>query len=99
MLGTNSIPEPQRESDIDSVFHSFSHNKDGDTDGDRDVDETNSQNALDEVLRRWDINVGEKEQTALTKSFKLQWNNYSNTDGKLDTTQAIGFVRSVMDDV
>ena len=41
MMGANSIPATQQDSDIDSVFHSYSHNKDLNANGERDVDVSN----------------------------------------------------------
>ena len=99
LMEANTIPESQRENDIDSVFHSFSHNKDESTDGERDIDMNNGQSALDELLRRWDINLNEKESGLLNNSFQKQWRNYVNANDKLDSTQAVQFVRSVIDDV
>jgi hypothetical protein len=58
-MSANSIPETQKENDIDSVFHSYSHNKN--TDGERDIELSSGQNALDEVLRRWDITLNDRE--------------------------------------
>lgn len=41
LMDANTIAESQRENDIDSVFHSYSHNKDDSTDGERDIDQSN----------------------------------------------------------
>lgn len=51
------------------------------------------------MLRRWDINLNEKESGLLNNSFQKQWHIYVNSNDKLDTNQAVQFVRSVIDDV
>jgi hypothetical protein len=65
------IDPQQYDSDVDSVFHSFSHNKDSNVNGERDISSENGEQALDELLRRWDINLSDKEIDIIKqKNFK-----------------------------
>ena len=97
---TKNIPDTQYESDIDSVFHSFSHNRDDLSNGERDISPDNGEMAVDELVRRWDISLSDKEVDVLKrKNFKAVWNRYANANGHIDTSQAVDFMKDLVNDI
>ena len=62
-----NLPTNQVDSDIDTEFHSFSHLS-GDH-GERDISLSNGQQAMDELIRKWEIQLNDKESEALNRHF------------------------------
>lgn len=60
----------------------------------------NGEMAFDELLRRWDINLSDKETELMKrKNFKPMWEHYANAEGGIGTSQAVDFVKSLVNDI
>ena len=90
---TKHIPTSEYDSDIDSVFHTYSHNK-AEEPSERDINFQNGLQAFDELMRKWEITLSDKEQREMVdKHFTPSWNRNANSNGNLDSTESISFVK------
>ena len=92
----SKVPAAQIDSDIDEIFHSFSHysmasssleqEAEGSSSDDntRDISYENGVMAMEECLRRWDIFITDSEINAIKlKNFSQLWSSYANSSGNL----------------
>jgi len=51
-------------------------------------------------MRKWDITLSDKEQKIMVdKHFTPAWKSIANSNGNMDSTQTVNFVKSVVADI
>lgn len=67
------------------------------SDGDREITKANAQMAMLEVMRKWDIDLSEDEESKIKNEvFGPEWKNMVGPSDSITVNQSVEFMNSIL---